>query len=62
MLKKQQQCRHVKFKGTITKWPVQTHRTAQKHAENQDATAIKKLFFCVRIQIKLPTRYLYRYQ
>ena len=30
------QCRHVKFKGTMTKWPVQkiyTRRTAQKHAE-----------------------------
>ena len=28
-----------KFKGTLTKWPVQTptHRTAQKH---QDATEI----------------------
>ena len=27
------QCRYVKFKGTMTKWPVQklTHRTTQKH-------------------------------
>jgi len=32
----------------MTKWPVQkqTHRTAQKHAEHQDATYIQnKLFF-----------------
>jgi len=31
------QCRHVKFKGTMTKWPVQkqTHITAQKQAESQ---------------------------
>ena len=43
-----EQCRHVKFKGTMTKWPVQkqTHRTAQKHAKHQDATDIqKKLVF-----------------
>ena len=42
------QCRHVKFKGTMTKWPVQkqTHGTAQKHVEHRDATDIKhKLFF-----------------
>jgi len=42
------QCRHVKFKGTVTKWPVQkqTHRTAQKHTEHQDATDIQnKLVF-----------------
>jgi len=44
------QCRYVKFKGTITKWPVhkQTHRTTQKHVEHQDATDIhKKLLICV---------------
>jgi len=37
------QCRHVRFKGTMTKWSVQkqTHRTAQKHAEHQDATDIQ---------------------
>jgi len=31
---------YVKFKGTVTKWPVQklTHRTTQKHVEHQDAT------------------------
>jgi len=36
------QCRYVKFKDTMTKWPVQqpTHRTTQKHVEHQDATAI----------------------
>ena len=36
------QCRLVKFKGTMTKWPVQkqTHRTAQKHAEHQENTCI----------------------
>jgi len=36
------QCRYVKFKGTITKCPVQkaTHRTTQKHIEHHDATAI----------------------
>jgi len=38
-----QQCRHVKFKGTMTilSQQKQTHRTAQKHAEHQDATDIQ---------------------
>jgi len=33
---------YVKFKGPMTKWPVQkpTHRTTQKHAEHHDATDI----------------------
>ena len=38
-------CSHVKFKGTMTKWPVhkQTHRTTQKkHVEHQDAKEIQK--------------------
>ena len=28
------QCRYVKFKSTMTQWPVhkQTHRTVQKHS------------------------------
>ena len=32
------QCRYVKFKGTMTKWPVQkpTHRTTQKHVQHHD--------------------------
>jgi len=36
------QCRYVKFKGTMTQWPVQkqTHRTTQKHVEHQDVTDI----------------------
>jgi len=36
------QCRYIKFKGTITKWPVQklTHRTTQKHVQHHDATDI----------------------
>ena len=31
-----------KFKGTMTKWPVQkpTHRTTEKHAEHQDVIDI----------------------
>jgi len=43
------QCRHVKFMGTTTKWPVQkqTHRKAQKHAEHQDVTDIQNNLFCV---------------
>ena len=34
------QCRYVKFKGTMTKWPVQklTRRTTQKHVQHHDAT------------------------
>ena len=38
------QCRYVKFKGTMTKWPVQklTHRTTQKHVQLHDATNIQK--------------------
>jgi len=36
------QCRHVQFKGTMTKWPVQkpTHRTTQNHVDHEDATDI----------------------
>jgi len=36
------QCRYVKFKGTMTKWPVQklTHRTTQKRVQHHDATDI----------------------
>jgi len=36
------QCKYVKFKGTMTKWPVQklTHRTTQKHVQHHDATDI----------------------
>jgi len=36
------ECRYVKFKGTVTKWPVQkpTHRTTHKHEEHHDATNI----------------------
>jgi len=32
----------VKFKGTISKWPVQilTHRMTQKHVQHHDATDI----------------------
>jgi len=49
MLKKEscQQCKHVKFQGTLTKWPVQkqTHRAAQKQAERQDSTDIQKKTF-----------------
>ena len=43
------QCRYVKFKRTMPKWPAQklTHRTTQKHAEHHDATDIyKKPFLC----------------
>ena len=31
------QCRQVKFKGTVTKWPMQnqTHRTAQNTQNNK---------------------------
>ena len=36
------QCRYVKFKGTMIKWPIQkpTYRTTQKHVEHHDATAV----------------------
>jgi len=36
------QCRNVKLKSTMAKWPVQkpTHRTTQKHVEHKDATDI----------------------
>ena len=44
MFKKEccKQCRHVKFKGTVSKWTVQkpTNRTTQKQVENHDATDI----------------------
>jgi len=34
------QCRYVKFKGTMTKWPVQklAHRTTQKFVQYHNAT------------------------
>jgi len=40
------QCRHVKFKGTRTKWPVhrKTHTTIQKHVEKYYATDIQKIY------------------
>ena len=45
MLKKEccKHCRHVKFKDTMTKWPVhrKTHRTIQ-NTEHQDATDIQE--------------------
>jgi len=36
------QCMYVKFKGTMTKWPVKelAHRTTQKHEQHYDATLI----------------------
>ena len=47
------QCRYVKFKGTMTKQPVQklTHRTTQKHVQHHDATRAtdiqtKTIFLC----------------
>jgi len=42
------QCRHVKFKGTRTKWPVQKTQNSAKHAEHENVTDIQnELFFCV---------------
>jgi len=37
------QCRYVKFRGTMTKWPVQklTHRKTQKHVQNHDASTFR---------------------
>ena len=37
-----EQCRHVMFKGTMTKWPVQklTQGTTQKLLQHYDATDI----------------------
>ena len=46
------ECRHVKFKGTITKWPYKnTHRTTQTYAEHQYATDIQKttVYVCVSV-------------
>jgi len=44
------QCRHVNFKGTMTKWPVhrKTHRTTQKHAEHTKTqqTFRRNFFLC----------------
>ena len=42
------QCRYVKCKGTMTKWPVQkpTHRTTRKHVKHYDATDILKKKIC----------------
>jgi len=48
---KEKMVRHVKFRGTMTKWPVQkqTQITTQKHVEHPDATYIQKkhTIFCV---------------
>jgi len=37
------QSKDFKFKGTVTKWPVQkpTHMTTQKHIKHEDATDIQ---------------------
>ena len=42
------QCRYVKFKGIMTKWPVQkpTHRTTQKHVEHLNATLRINYYLC----------------
>ena len=47
------QCRHVEFKGTITKWPVKKHRTTHKHVEHQDSTDIQKktTLYCLCVSI-----------
>ena len=47
------QCRHVKYKGTMTNWPVhkQTHRTTQKHLKHQDETDIQKQNYFVEFFI-----------
>jgi len=53
------QCRYVKFKGTMTKWPIQktTYKTTQKHVEHKfnnnkkmctNTTSFLKRF-CVRM-------------
>jgi len=36
------QCRYVKYKGTMTKWPVQklTHGTTITHAQQHDANYV----------------------
>ena len=41
--------RHVKFKGIMTKWPVQkqTHRTTQKHVTTRRNIIKKQQFFCL---------------
>jgi len=44
------QCRNIKFKGTMTKWPVQklTHKTTQKHLQHQQTFGKNYIFvfFC----------------
>ena len=44
------QCRYVKFKGTMTKWPVQkvTHRTIQQHDKIMTQQPLRKItiFLC----------------
>jgi len=50
MFDEKKSCKHgrVKLKGTMTQWPVEKHRTAQKHAEYQEAIGIQnKLMFVV---------------
>ena len=43
------QCRHVVFKGTMTKWPVQklAQGTTQKLLQHHDATDIQKTYIFV---------------
>jgi len=40
------QCRLVKFKGTMTKWPVYKP-THKRQVEHQDATDIQKKGLCI---------------
>ena len=43
----QKQCRHIKFKVTMTKWHAQKQtQNSTKHAEHQYATDIQNNLFC----------------
>jgi len=51
-------CRHVKFKGNMTKLPVQkqTQRTVQKHTEHHKATYIQNKLYIYIFQLRVPTQ------
>ena len=55
------QCRHVKFKGTMTKWPVQkqTHRTAQNMQNTKTHQTFRKKTKKLSLIVSLSSLYIF---
>ena len=47
------QCRHVKFKSTMTKWPVQKYTHAEQHKNTQNKIVfITELYILVYVSVE----------